>query len=113
MLAALLELRSGACASAASGTTPSNSLGRSMPVWLADPELARLALDHGAVAVGALADFEEVGVGGDLQRLHEPDGAVFGVPGVAELLGRDVDALARAEPFRGRDHAAFERAPSR
>ena len=55
----------------------------------ADPQLARLVLDHGAVGVGALADFEEVGVGGDLQRLHEPDGAVVGFAGVAELLGGD------------------------
>ncbi len=52
-----------------------------------------------AVAVGELADFEEVGVGGDLQRFHQPDRAVVGVAGVAELLGRDVDALTGAETF--------------
>ena len=76
---------------------------------LPDPELMGLVLDHVAVGVGALADFEEVGVRGDLQRLHEPDGAVVGFAGVAELLGRDGDALARPEAFFGRDHAAFER----
>ena len=71
------------------------------PGLVADAEPARLALDHAAVAVGALADFEEVGVGGDLQRLHQPDRAEFGLAGVAERLRRDVDALAGAEAFDG------------
>ena len=78
-----------------------------MPSWCA------IALDDVAVRVGALADFEEVGVGGDLQRFDEPDGAVVGVAGVAELLGRDGDALAGAEAFAGRDHAALRARPSR
>ena len=76
---------------------------------LADAQLVGLVLDHVAVGVGALADFEEVGVGGDLQRFDEADGAVVGVAGVAERLRGDGDALARAEAFAGRDHAAFER----
>ena len=60
---------------------------------LPDAEFVGLVLDHVAEGVGALADFEEVGVGGDLQRLHQADGAVVGMAGVAERLGRDVDAL--------------------
>ncbi len=77
------------------GRCRSISLGRSMPVWLADAELVGHVLDHVAVAVGELADFEEVGVRGDLQRFHQPHRAVVGVARVAELLRRDVDALAR------------------
>ena len=72
-----------------------------MPGRAADPQLAGHALDHGAVGVGALADFEEVRVRGDLQRLHEPDRAEVGLAGVAELLRVDRDALARAEAFAG------------
>ena len=75
------------------------SLGRSMPVCSPMPSFVRLALDHVAVAVGELAGFEEVGVGGDLQRFDQADRAVVGLAGVAELLGRDVDALAGAEPL--------------
>ncbi len=77
---------------------------------LAEAQLVRHVLDHFAAVVECqLADFEEVGVRGDLQRFDEAHGAVVGVAGVAELLGGDVDALTRAESFFGRDDAVFER----
>ena len=65
---------------AGSGTTPSISLGRSIPVCSPMPELVGHVLDHVAVAVGELADFEEVRVRGDLQRFDQPDRAVVGLP---------------------------------
>ena len=43
----------------------------------------------------------------------QPHRPVVGLAGVAELLGRDVDALAGAETLRGVDHARFERAHRR
>ena len=88
----------------------SNSLGRSIPVGCADAEFAALSLDDVAVAVGALADFEEVGVGGDLQRFAR------GRRRRSRLCRRcRIPACRtwmhepRAEPFAGRDHAGFER----
>ena len=41
------------------------------PVGSPTPSSCAIVLDHVAVAVGELADFEEVGVRGDLQRFHE------------------------------------------
>ncbi len=61
------------------------------------------------MGVGALPDFEEVGVRGNLQRIHQADRAVVGVAGVAELLAPDVDALPRPQPFFGVEHAGFQR----
>ncbi len=109
-LALLLEACSGGRASACRGRRRRTRSGRSIPVGSPDPELVGHALDDRAVRVGALADFEEVGVRGDLQRFDEPDRAEVGLAGVAELLGAPTcDALARAEPFARRDDAPFER----
>ena len=83
------------------GRRPWNSLGRSIPVCSPIAEFARLALDHVAVAVGELADFEEVGVRGDLQRFDEPDRAVVGVARRCRTAAVEtLDALARAERLR-------------
>ncbi len=60
-------------------------------------------------SLASLPTFEEVRVRGLLQRFHERRVPVFGVPGVAERLGRDEDALPRPEALARRDHAGFQR----
>ena len=67
------------------------------PRGTTDPQLVGHVLDHRAVAVVHLADFEEVRVRGDLERFHESQRAVVHFARVAELLGADGDAVATSE----------------
>ena len=75
-----------------------------------DPQFVRHLLDHRSVAVVHLADREEVGVRGDLERVDEVGRAVVGTAGVAEFHGRDVDARPGAETGVGVEDARFEAA---
>ena len=79
------------------------------PRLLADTQFASLVLDHVAMAVGEIADREEVRVRRDLQGFDQPHRAIVGVAGIAELLGPNGDARAPAEALGRVDHAAFQR----
>ena len=65
--------RSAFARQARSGTTPVISLGRSMPVCWPTPSLCASFWITLPWLLAQLADFEEVRVGGDLQRFDEPD----------------------------------------
>ncbi len=54
--------------------------------FLPNSETMGHVLDDVAVAVGAFSRFEEVGIGGNLQRFNQVARAIVGVAGVAELL---------------------------
>ncbi len=77
--------------------------------FFADPEPLGHVLDHVAVAVGVLADREEIGVGGDLERFDQRQGAVVGLAGVAELLFARFDARSASQRLLRGDHSGFQR----